>query len=438
MTRVLIWLLYGSLVAGCRSPGSEGHPQFVSPPPGDPQSSRAGAPPALSEAEVVPSLSLGQALERAWTHDARLDALQAQIQTWEARSRQAGRWPNPNLVIGTEAFPLEGRTFHRAEYLLGLNQRIPLGDRRPLAAKEASLSAAQTEQRLRQALRDLRREVQGAFATALYAQEATRKQEELLALAKLESEIARGRVAAGDQVPADAMPAELVLLEAQRELRQANALRDLAMARLTATLSQPGLRIERLAGDLNESLALPPLRTLVDELARHPGLQASQLQTEIAETRIALAEAQRIPQVQVSLLYRRQEASDTDAIDAGLQIPLPLFNSGAEAIEAARSERRAAIAQYERARRETESGVRLAHRRLEQALAHWNFLESEIVPRLESWERTAEARHAAGDLALAELLPVQRSRVSQQLGALEARREVFVAWAELSPYLADK
>lgn len=43
-----------------------------------------------------------------------------------------------------------------------------------------------------------------------------------------------------------------------------------------------------------------------------------------------------------------------------------------------------------------------------------------------------EARHAAGDLSLSELLPTRRDAAAADLAHLESLRDVMRAWAELS------
>ena len=44
------------------------------------------------------------------------------------------------------------------------------------------------------------------------------------------------------------------------------------------------------------------------------------------QTRLDLAQAERIPDIKVELLYRRIQAEERDAFDLGISIPLPLFN----------------------------------------------------------------------------------------------------------------
>jgi outer membrane protein TolC len=49
--------------------------------------------------------------------------------------------------------------------------------------------------------------------------------------------------------------------------------------------------------------------------------------------------------------------------------------------------------------------------------------------------KTAEARYAAGDISLAEVLPARRDWATVHLGYLESLRDVMQAWGEVSVYV---
>lgn len=64
-----------------------------------------------------------------------------------------------------------------------------------------------------------------------------------------------------------------------------------------------------------------------------------------------------------------------------------------------------------------------------RAMAHAELLKGEILPRAEAVLRGAETRHAAGDVSLADILPLRREKEQFKLAYVEALREVRVAWA---------
>ena len=60
-------------------------------------------------------------------------------------------------------------------------------------------------------------------------------------------------------------------------------------------------------------------------------------------------------------------------------------------------------------------------------------MKTEILAKADTVLKGAEARYAAGDISLAEILPVRRDWAAVQLTYLESLRDVMQAWAELKP-----
>ena len=79
--------------------------------------------------------------------------------------------------------------------------------------------------------------------------------------------------------------------------------------------------------------------------------------------------------------------------------------------------------------------LRESYLQLTAALANSRTLKTEILPKADTVLKTAEARYAAGDASLVEILPVRRDRAVVQLTYLESLRDVMQAWAGLQPYV---
>jgi outer membrane protein TolC len=79
--------------------------------------------------------------------------------------------------------------------------------------------------------------------------------------------------------------------------------------------------------------------------------------------------------------------------------------------------------------------VREAHLKLAEAVAHARLVRDELAPKADVALRLAEARHAAGDLSLADVIAVRREAAAVRLAHLDALREVMEGWAELRPFL---
>jgi outer membrane protein TolC len=72
---------------------------------------------------------------------------------------------------------------------------------------------------------------------------------------------------------------------------------------------------------------------------------------------------------------------------------------------------------------------------LTTALAGSRAYKTEILTRAEMILKSTEARYGAGDISLAEVLPVRRDWATLQLSYIESLRDVMQAWADLEAYL---
>jgi cobalt-zinc-cadmium efflux system outer membrane protein len=149
---------------------------------------------------------------------------------------------------------------------------------------------------------------------------------------------------------------------------------------------------------------------------------------------VDLARAERIPDVKVELLYHRLESSQQNTFDVGLSIPLPLFNRNQGRLREARAEVAAAEARSRMTQNDLTMRLRESHLQLTSALANSRTLKTEILSRAETVLKSAEARYAAGDISLAEILPMRRDWAAVQLSYLESLRDVMQAWAEVAGF----
>ena len=112
----------------------------------------AGGPPALllllswlslCLAAPVPTnhlenLTLDQALEMAERLQPQLAEAKAMVEAAEGRARQAGRFPNPEAIVGAQQIPFHSGAPNEKEFVAGLRQTIPFS-RRLSKAREAGL-----------------------------------------------------------------------------------------------------------------------------------------------------------------------------------------------------------------------------------------------------------------------------------------------------------
>lgn len=384
-------------------------------------------PPPVQQAA---RMTLEAALALAESHPELAEA-RFRIEATQGRADQAGAWPDPALIArreGTGAAALE-------EYLAGIEQALPLGGRLGAARHAEELEGGRLAFDLEARRRAIRARVHAAFTAALYADQAFALLREMAVAAEGAVGLASALAAAGDGLSVDVSRARVESSKARIERDRAASLAKEARIALESAIGRPGLAIESLEGSLESAIDLPALESLAAELADHPTLKAARAGVQIHEARLDLARARRIPDVNVELLYRRVDLTEEDGLDIGLSITLPIFNGNRGAVREARSERRAAQARAELSAIELSRDMRQSHARLARALESSRAIQEGLVSPQEEIARAFEARYAAGDASLTDVLPVRRERIAARLAYLESLRDVMEAWAGLSVFL---
>jgi outer membrane protein, heavy metal efflux system len=387
------------------------------------------SPVAPAATNDVEQLTLEQALQMAERRQPELAEARALIEAAAGRAEQAGKFPNPDGITKIEQAPFNGRTLGEAQYLAGIAQPVPLGGRLSKARETEQLERERRVSELEVRRRELRRRVHSAFATTLYQEQAFQSQTKIAESTEKTVTLARSRVDAGDALPEDVARAEMELARARIELRRSTSLREQALFALVTAIGDPSLSVRSLAGELDATFEIPTLESLAADLSANPTAVAADAAVRVESARVDLAKAQRIPDVKVEVLYRRLQAEKENTFDVGLSIPLPLFDRNQGRLREARAELQAAEARSRATRNELSFQLREAHSQLTTALATSRALHAEILPRADTVLRAAEARYAAGDASLNDVLPVRRDWAAMRLTYLESLRDALQAWA---------
>ncbi len=380
-------------------------------------------------AAPLTNLTLTAALELAEQHSPTLTESRAQLAAADGRLQQATRPPNPEAIARVESAPRD------PAFLLGASQRVPLGKRLTAAREVHERERESLQHEFAGKTREVRRRAHGAFATALFANEAHRLNTRLVAAAAESVRLARVRAAVGDAAADETERAELELARVRGELARATALREQAFAALSATLGPSRSTIQSLSGSLEDGLELPVLESIAAELGSHPALAQAQSDTTAARARVALARAERVPDLTFELLFRRDESTKRNGFDVGFSVPLPLFDRNQGREKEARAQHTAAEARALRTQADLETELRVAHGELAASLAHARQLQADVLPRLARLAWLTETRVSAGDATFADLLPLQRESTATHLARLEALRDAHQAWSRLRPLL---
>lgn len=281
-------------------------------------------------ASPVPSgdLTLRQALVQAFAKNPELASFPWELRVGDARIRQAGLRPNPELTIDLENFlgSEPSRNFETLETTLSVSQLVELGGKRAARIRLASSDKEVSSWDYEAKRADVATEVAKSFVEVLSAQEKLALAEELARLAKEVLNAVSARVAVGKISPVEETKASIALSIGGIELERAKLALGGARKRLASTWGDAKPIFSKAVGQLDRLTPIPPAEVLADRISRNPDVARWAAEMEQRKATLAQELANRIPDVTFSGGVRRsREVNDTSFV-FGAAVPLPLFN----------------------------------------------------------------------------------------------------------------
>ena len=383
------------------------------------------------------AIDLAEALRIALDRRPDLAALRSRLVAAAAEVDQAGRWPNPRIEGIVDTAPLDRDTLSEAEYLIGLVQTIPIGGRVGESEGVAAAARAGVELDVSAAEREIIAKVEKVFQAALWAREVVAMRREILVSVSDQAERVRLRRQAGDASEEDVRRAEIEVENARLELEEAEA--EEAKRRI-ALAEAIGLRRDELGetiGELPVTITVPPVATLAAAIARHPTLLRARASVAERQAELALAEAERIPDLEVGVYYRRVTPADLDAFDLVVGVPLPIFDLNSGNIRAAEAMLAAARAELESRELALSTEAEMLRVELESVARRLARYQEELLPRSRELVGLAGRRYELGESSFTDLLLAQERHARLRIDYLETALAAAMAQAELRALLAD-
>lgn len=375
---------------------------------------------AASAAHAEP-LSFADAVARASMDGPTITAQDAALAAAEHAIRPAGQLPDPQLVLGLQNVPVDGRYAYRLDrdsmtmQSIGIMQEMPSGAERRARRAVAEADAARAGAGLEIVRLQARLGAAAAWIELYFAERRIEVLDRIAAEARALAEAARARLGSGAGSVDDAISAEI---EAARiEDRRA----DLA-ARVVAARAE----LRRWVGDVADEALTPDGPTFQidpqrfrENLRRHPNIEAYRAEDSAAQANLRLADAERAPDWSWSLMYQRRAHYD-DMASVELRFSLPLFQGSRQTpmIEARRADASRVVAL--RAAAEREFGAVL-----ERQLAEYASASASLVRARETRLPLSQRRAAASAGAFSGGTATSDQVVSARLAALEAELDVL-------------
>lgn len=333
--------------------------------------------------------------------------------------------PEVSLERGRRTATAEGLGSRTRDSAIGIRQAFEIagqqGHRREAARREADSARAEALEALARA----RGEVEQAYFEVLALQERAASESEMARLAQDAAAAVGKRVAAGEDSRLDG---NLAVVEAERARNRADGLREEllgARARLAELLQLPPAALPEVAGDLTPAAPSYSLHALLEAASNRPHLAALESRERAAESRLALEQAARVPDVTLGLVSAREGPAELREriTTLSVSVPLPFFRRNDAGIARATAERDRARIERRAALRDTEAQVRTLWQRMESLGERVKRLSGAVLARLDENLDLSTKAYRAGEIGILQLVVVNRQ-------AVDARRDYLEALAE--------
>jgi outer membrane protein, heavy metal efflux system len=361
---------------------------------------------------------LRQVVEFTLQNNGELKALRDEKGIREAGRIKAGLYPNPVLELDGTTGKLTGSQSENS-ISAGISLELPTMGKRGKRLKVAAQELESFDHQVDNSARLLIVEVKTTFYEMLLAEKRLELAEHSISLNNQFVEITRQRFEAGD-VPE--LEVNLAQVEAARsEGRKVEAERDLypAKARLLALMGLTQTESASFSGSLQGkdfTKNLEELKALA--LSRRPDLKALEAEQAKADAEIALARAERIPNVTVGLGYQWENSSIDVAgdeiksrdnlIGVKLSIPLAVFDRNQAGILEAKARRQSADNRYGFALKVVEREVEAAVAQLSAAGKAVAIYEKTILPQLGENLKLVQEAYRLGEVGILTVIEEQK------------------------------
>lgn len=364
-----------------------------------------------SPGESSGGLTLAEALNLALKNNSSLAAFAEEIQAKDAAAQQAGLLPNPDLAVELENFSgedeLEG--FDSVETTIALTQLVELGGKRGKRRQVASLEKDLAGWDYQTKNRDVLASTAKTFIQVLAAQQRQTQTEDLVRLAEQTFAAVAARVDAGKVPPLEQTRAQVELASARTEANKARRELQATRGRLAAFWGAEQLEFRQAIGDLTAINPIPNEEEFFSLLKNNPDLARWDTQIDQGEAAISLARAQAIPDLTFSVGVRNFQESDSNALVAGFEFPLPLFDRNQGGVR----EARATLEKTRHERRATETEARAdlveAYQSLFASHDEAITLRDQVLPGAQSAFEASEFAYREGKYDFLQMLDAQRT-----------------------------
>jgi outer membrane protein, heavy metal efflux system len=371
-------------------------------------------------------VTIDEAVRLALQNNTALQAQQHTIAVAEGELRQARTFPhNPRLegegLTGREG---NGTLQNARKYAVKLSQDIPLGGKWRQRQQIAVAGLDRTTWDVQNAQRELVQEVKETFYRILFLEAKRAFADQALELAQQLLHLAAERYRVGESPQLDVNLARVEVQNVQRQHLEVLSQLMQARAMLNRLLARPPDAPLLVSGTLDappHPLDVESLRQ--QALQQRPDLRSRNAAVEVATGEVALARAQRVPDVEVAFIFEREEtgADIRQTFGGGLAVPLPLWNRNTGGIAAAQARTRVAALERAALQQVVTTEVANTVTELQRLRTSLQLFQETILPQSRENLSLLQQAFSAGEVGIVPLVTEQRTFIAISNEYLETR-----------------
>ena len=392
---------------------------------------------ALGSALALPAkgqdtnaVTLEAAIRLAQADNPEIRVLTADIAAARGEATTVKTWQNPELSVAPGFKTVRDQSDTQFHGDFGLEQTFEWPGKRALRRAVAEKNIAVRQLALDGFRAQLAIQVRRVYHALLAAREVVRLREQRLDLARSFVAAAKKKVEGGFAPEFEATKAEVEVVGAQKNLREAQAQQDTARVTLNALMGRAPTNPLTVAGALDGNLQVPDQSRLMEQaLLRNPVVKVQEAEAERTGLSLQSIRKSRLPDFKVgpSLEYTRDE----QIVGFGLTLPLPLWDNKNGEVASATAAQEKTLAELDKLRREILGDVTAAAQNLMAANDSLAFYTPDLRNKLKTALDAAEQGYTEGRTPFLLYLEAQRTYFDTQADYFDTLQKTFAAQAEL-------
>jgi outer membrane protein, heavy metal efflux system len=321
----------------------------------------------------------------------------------------------------------------RSEWNTGIAQTFELGGQQGFRRQTANAKLTALQQEVDEVRHRVNAEVEERFVQVLALQKRIETEQRTLELTERNTGLVSKRVEAGED---SKLEGNLAVVDTERARNQISVLQEQltkARAQLSSMLQLPEQQLPEVQGELQPPTKPYTLDDLLASVANRPAIKALSSREQSAHSNLDFERASQVPDLTISLNYGRDAVvGGQDSVTTlGLSLPLPLFRKNATGIGRATSELNQVEIDKNTISRDARSTVIASWQRCLSLQDRVQRLTTAVYPKLAENLKLSQIAFKSGEIALPELLIVQRQVIDAQRDLIEAQLDLRLTQIEL-------